>query len=61
MSRFTAETVETLDGDVDTTPTNRTTVDLAPTDFSGTFRNPCFWILVGIAATLGVQYILKKD
>ena len=35
--------------------------DLAPVTFGGdTFRNPCFWMLVGIAGTLAVQYILTK-
>jgi hypothetical protein len=61
MSAFNAQTAETIDGDVDSTPTTGRTIDLAPTSFEGTFRNPCFWILVGIAATLGVQYVLKKD
>jgi len=61
MSAFNAQTVETIDGDVDDIPATGRTIDLAPTSFEGTFRNPCFWILVGIAATLGVQYVLKKD
>jgi hypothetical protein len=25
-----------------------------------TFRNPFFWILVGVAGTLAVQYVLTK-
>ncbi len=61
MSAFNAQTVETIDGNADDIPTTGRTIDLAPTSFEGTFRNPCFWILVGIAATLGVQYVLKKD
>lgn len=58
-SAFTREEeVQTMDADVD----NRqgTTVDLAPCNFDGTFRNPCFWILIGILGTLGVQYIFTK-
>ena len=51
------EAVEPVGADVDTPGT---TVDLAPCNFSGTLRNPCFWILVGILGTLGVQYIFTK-
>lgn len=29
-------------------------------NWTGTFRNPCFWILVGVGATLGFQYVFKK-
>ena len=36
------------------------TVDLAPVCFSGTFRNPCFWLLLGVGATLAVQYVLSR-
>jgi len=25
-----------------------------------TFRNPCFWILVGVAGTLAIQYIMAR-
>jgi hypothetical protein len=35
--------------------------DLAPVTFGGdTFRNPFFWILVGVAGTLAAQYVLTK-
>lgn len=35
--------------------------DLAPVTFgTDTFRNPFFWILVGVAGTMAVQYILSK-
>ena len=44
----------------DPTPA-RTEIDLAPCTFgTDTFRNPCFWILVGVAGTLAVQYIFRK-
>lgn len=43
-------------------PTRTTEVDLAPCRFGGdTFRNPCFWILVGVAGTLAVQYIFSRN
>ena len=39
----------------------KTDYDLAPCSFGGaTFRNPCFWTLVGVAGTLAVQYIFTK-
>jgi hypothetical protein len=45
----------------DPTPAARTEFDLAPCTFgTDTFRNPCFWILVGVAGTLAVQYIFRK-
>lgn len=57
-SPFTREEeVQTIDADVDN---RQTSVDLAPCNFSGTLRNPCFWILIGILGTLGVQYIFTK-
>ncbi|NBO53128.1 MAG: hypothetical protein EBU84_00725 [Actinobacteria bacterium] len=44
----------------DPAPT-RTEIDLAPCTFGGdTFRNPCFWILVGVAGCLAVQYLFAK-
>ena len=52
------ESVDTVDSEV---LPEGTTVDLTPTNFSGTFQNPCFWILVGIAGTIACQYLLKKD
>lgn len=52
------EDVQTINADVDNG--RSTTVDLAPCNFGGTFRNPCFWILIGILGTLGVQYIFTK-
>jgi hypothetical protein len=45
----------------DPAPAPRTDYDLVPCSFGGdTFRNPCFWMLVGIAGTLAVQYIFTK-
>lgn len=39
----------------------KTEIDLAPCTFGGeTFRNPCFWILVGVAGCLAVQYLFTK-
>lgn len=39
----------------------KTEYDLAPCSFGGdTFRNPCFWILVGVAGCLAVQYVFAK-
>lgn len=38
---------------------NRTTYDIAPCNFEGTLRHPCFWILVGITGTLAVQYLFS--
>jgi hypothetical protein len=39
----------------------KTEYDLAPCSFGGdTFRNPCFWILVGVAGTVAIQYLLAK-
>jgi hypothetical protein len=50
--------VEDLSADPEPT---RTDIDLAHCRFGGeTFRNPCFWILVGVAGTLAVQYIFTK-
>ena len=41
--------------------TPKTSYDLAPCSFGGdTFRNPCFWILVGGAGCLAVQYVFTK-
>jgi hypothetical protein len=59
---FDANTGKPLGDDPDTErqPTQRPTVDLAPCHFSGTFQNPCFWILVGVAATLAVQYVFTN-
>lgn len=56
---FDANTGKPLGDDPDSaqTPKPRPTVDLAPCHFSGTFQNPCFWILVGVAAALAVQYV----
>lgn len=49
---------ETIDADP-VTPTRD--YDLAPVTFgSDTFRNPFFWILVGVAGTLAMQYVLTK-
>ena len=28
--------------------------------WTGTFRNPAFWILVGVIGTIGFQYVFKK-
>ena len=40
---------------------NRTDIDLAHCNFgTETFRNPCFWILVGVAGALAVQYVFTK-
>ena len=56
---FDADTGSPLDpGTPATAP--RTTVDLANCHFGGTFRNPCFWILVGALGAIGVQYLLKS-
>ncbi len=39
----------------------KTEYDLAPCSFGGeTFRNPFFWILVGVAGTVAIQYLLAK-
>lgn len=60
MSPFERNT-ETVDADVlDPQPTQQRTVDLVPCNFRGTFQNPCFWVLIGIGATLAFQYILSK-
>lgn len=49
---------ETLDAD---TAAPARDYDLAPVTFGGeTFRNPFFWILVGVAGTLAMQYVLSK-
>ena len=49
---------ETLDADTAATARD---YDLAPVTFGGeTFRNPFFWILVGVAGTLAMQYVLSK-
>ena len=56
---FTADTA-TEDFAADPAPT-RTDIDLAHCNFgTETFRNPCFWILVGVAGALAVQYIFTK-
>jgi len=40
----------------------RTSVDLSPVSFgSTTFTNPCFWILVGIAATITIQWFMHQQ
>jgi hypothetical protein len=40
----------------------QTSVDLrSVTVGRGTFENPCFWILVGIIGTIGVQYMMKRS
>lgn len=50
---------ETIDADPATPPARE--YDLAPVTFGGdTFRNPCFWILVGVAGTLAIQYIMAR-
>lgn len=44
----------------DPVPT-KTQIDLAACQFgTDTFRNPCFWILVGVAGTLAVQYVFNR-
>lgn len=49
---------ETLDADAAAPARD---YDLAPVTFGGeTFRNPFFWILVGVAGTLAMQYVLSK-
>lgn len=59
---FTDESVDTIESDVSTSPTQaQRTVDLVPCNFQNTFQNPCFWVLLGIIGTIGVQYLLKKD
>ena len=56
---FNADTA-TEDFAGDPAPT-RTDIDLAHCNFgTETFRNPCFWILVGVAGALAVQYIFTK-
>jgi hypothetical protein len=56
---FTADTA-TEDFAADPAPA-RTDIDLAQCSFgTDTFRNPCFWILVGVAGALAVQYIFTK-
>ena len=56
---FNADTA-TEDFAADPAPA-RTDIDLAQCSFGGeTFRNPCFWILVGVAGALAVQYIFTK-
>ena len=56
---FNADTV-TEDFAADPAPA-RTDIDLAQCSFgTDTFRNPCFWILVGVAGALAVQYIFTK-
>jgi hypothetical protein len=44
------------------TPANtpKPTVDLAPCNFGGTLRHPCFWILVGVVGCLAGQYLLSN-
>ena len=57
---FNADTgTEDFSADPATTP--KRDYDLAPCSFGGeTFRNPCFWILVGVAGCLAVQYVFTK-
>ena len=56
---FNADTA-TEDFAADPAP-NRTDIDLAQCSFgTETFRNPCFWILVGALGAIGVQYLLKS-
>ena len=56
---FNADTA-TEDFAADPAP-NRTDIDLAHCNFgTETFRNPCFWILVGVAGCLAVQYVFTK-
>lgn len=56
---FNADTA-TEDFAADPAP-NRTDIDLAHCNFgTETFRNPCFWILVGVAGALAVQYVFTK-
>lgn len=59
---FNADTgMEDFAADADTSAPAKTEYDLAPCRFGrDTFSNPCFWILVGIAGTLAVQYIFTK-
>jgi uncharacterized membrane protein YuzA (DUF378 family) len=48
---------ETLDAD----PAPTREYDLAPVTFgTDTFRNPFFWILVGVAGTMAIQYIMTR-
>lgn len=55
------ETTAQFAADPAPTPATRTEYDLVPCSFgTDTFRNPCFWMLVGIAGTLAVQYIFTK-
>ena len=57
---FNADT-GTEDFAADPAPTSKTDIDLAQCSFGGeTFRNPCFWILIGVAGTIAVQYIFTK-
>lgn len=39
-------------------PANKTTVDLTPVHFRGTFQNPLTWVLIGIGITIGAQCLL---
>ena len=58
---FNADTGAAEDLAADPAPSPRTEIDLAPCTFGGdTFRNPCFWILVGVAGCLAVQYLFAK-
>jgi hypothetical protein len=52
--------MDTVDANPEVVPTNSTTYDIAPCNFEGTFRHPCFWILVGITGALAVQYLLAS-
>ena len=58
--------VEPVNGVGDPAPTTTTSGGVArrddggPCHWSGTFRNPCFWVLVGVAATLGFQYVMRR-
>jgi len=36
-------------------------VDLAPCNFGGTFRNPCFWVLLGVGlGAFGAWWLVKS-
>lgn len=60
---FDADTGQPLGADPQPAnpPSNRPTVDVAPCHFEGTFRHPCFWILVGVSAALAVQYLFAQN
>lgn len=58
---FDASTGQPVGDDPQTPPAQRPTVDMAPCHFEGTFRHPCFWILVGVSAALAVQYLFAQS